>query len=50
MNVLQTDTLKHLDINGVTSLFSVSPMHGVECLRTLDEIISTLDDKAILEL
>ena len=50
MNVLQTDTLKHLDINGVTSLFSVSPMHGVECLRTLDEIISTLDDRAILEL
>ena len=44
MNVLQTDTLKHLDINGVTSLFSVSPMHGVECLRTLDEIISALDN------
>lgn len=50
MNVLQTDTLKHLDINGVTSLFSVSPMHGVECTRNLDEIISTLDDRAILEL
>ena len=50
MNVLQTDTLKHLDINGVTSLFSVSPMHGVECTRNLDEIISTLDDGAILEL
>lgn len=50
MNVLQTDTLKYLDIDSVTSLFSVSPMHGVECLRTLDEIISTLDDKAILEL
>lgn len=50
MNVLQTDTLKHLDITGVTSLFSVSPMHGVECTRNLDEIISTLDDRAILEL
>ena len=50
MDVLQTDTLKHLDINGVTSLFSVSPMHGVECTRNLDEIISTLDDRAILEL
>lgn len=47
---LQDEILKQVRINGVTSIFNVSPLHAVECLRTLDEIIDSLDDKAILEI
>lgn len=47
---LQDEILKQVKINGVTSIFNVSPLHAVECLRTLDEIIDSLDDKAILEI
>lgn len=47
---LQDEILKQVRINGVTSIFNISPLHAVECLRTLDEIIDSLDDKAILEI
>ena len=47
---LQDEILKQVRIDGVTSIFNVSPLHAVECLRTLDEIIDSLDDKAILEI
>lgn len=44
------ETMKRVQVNGITSLFNVSPLHAVECLKTLDEIIESLDDYAILEL
>lgn len=44
------DTLKVVSLDNITSIFNVSPLHAVECYRTLDEIIDTLDDRAIIEL
>lgn len=44
------ETMNLITVNGIDSLFNVSPLHAVECLRVLDEIIETLDDRAILEL
>lgn len=44
------ETLKVVNIDNITSIFNVSPLHAVECYRTLDEIIDTLDDRAIIEL
>lgn len=50
MLVKDAETLKQIKVDGITSLFNMSPLHAVECFRTLDEIIETLDDRAILEL
>lgn len=47
---LKDEDLKQIHIDSVKSLFNVSPLHAVECLRTADEIIESLDDKAILEI
>lgn len=47
---LKDEDLKQIRIDSVKSLFNVSPLHAVECLRTADEIIESLDDKAILEI
>ena len=47
---LKDEELKQIRIDSVKSLFNVSPLHAVECLRTADEIIESLDDKAILEI
>lgn len=44
------ETMNLISVNGIDSLFNISPLHAVECLRTLDEILETLDDRAILEL
>ena len=44
------DTLKIVSLDNITSIFNMSPLHAVECYRTLDEIIDALDDKAIIEL
>lgn len=44
------DTLKVVQLDNITSIFNVSPLHAVECYQTLDEIIETLDDRAIIEL
>lgn len=44
------DTLKVVSLDNITSIFNMSPLHAVECYRTLDEIIDTLDDRAIIEL
>lgn len=43
-------TLKVVNIHDITSIFNISPLHAIECYRTLDEIIDTLDDRAIIEL
>lgn len=50
MLVKDAETLKQIKVDGITSLFNMSPLHAAECFRTLDEIIETLDDRAILEL
>lgn len=42
--------MKRVRVSGITSLFNVSPLHAVECYRTLDEIIESLDDRALLEI
>ena len=42
--------MKRVRVNGITSLFNISPLHAVECYRTLDEIIDSLDDRALLEI
>ena len=47
---LRDENLKRIEVNGVKSLFNVSPLHAVECLRTADEIIESLDDGALLEI
>lgn len=47
---LKDEELRQIHIDSVKSLFNVSPLHAVECLRTADEIIESLDDKAILEI
>ena len=44
------ETMKMVQVNGITSLFNISPLHAVECYRTLDEIIDSLDDRALLEI
>lgn len=48
--MLKDENLKRIEVNGIKSLFNVSPLHGVECLRTADEIIETLDDRALIEI
>lgn len=50
INFKDAETMRLVEVHGIDSLFNVSPLHAVECLRTLDEIIETLDDKAILEI
>lgn len=47
---LSDETLKQIRLSNTASIFNVSPVHAIECYQTLDEIISTLDDRAILEL
>ena len=47
---LKDEELKQIHVDSVKSLFNMSPLHAVECLRTADEIIDSLDDKAILEM
>lgn len=44
------DTLRVVSLDDIISIFNMSPLHAVECYRTLDEIIETLDDRAIIEL
>jgi hypothetical protein len=44
------ETLKRVRVDSIASLFNYSPLHAVECLRTLDEIIETLDDRALIEI
>ena len=41
---LKDEDLKQIRIDSVKSLFNVSPLHAVECLRTADEIIESLDE------
>lgn len=48
--VAEDKTLKVLNIEGVKNIFNASPLHAVECLNVADELISALDDRAILEL
>ena len=48
--IRDSETMRRIEINGIDSLFNVSPLHAVECLRVLYEIIDTLDDKALLEI
>lgn len=48
--MLKDENLKRIEVTGIKSLFNVSPLHAVECLRTADEIIETLDDRAIIEI
>lgn len=48
--MLKDENLKRIEVTGIKSLFNVSPLHGVECLRTADEIIETLDDRALIEI
>lgn len=48
--ILKDEDLKQIRVDSIKSLFNVSPLHAVECLRTADEIIESLDDKAILEI
>lgn len=50
LTLRDAETMKRVRINGITSLFNVSPLHAVECYRTLDEIIDSLDDRALLEI
>lgn len=42
--------LKRLQVNSVDASLAFSPMHKLECLRVVDEIIDSLDDRALLEL
>lgn len=42
--------LKRLQVNSVDASLAFSPMHKLECLRVVDEIIDNLDDRALLEL
>lgn len=48
--MLKDENLKRIEVTGIKSLFNVSPIHAVECLRTADEIIETLDDRALIEI
>ena len=48
--MLKDENLKRIEVTGIKSLFNVSPLHAVECLRTADEIIETLDDRALIEI
>ena len=50
LTLRDAETMKRVRVNGITSLFNVSPLHAVECYRTLDEIIDSLDDRALLEI
>ena len=45
--------IQPLDINNNTLLSTAlqqSPMHRLECLRVVDELVDNLDDRAVLEL
>lgn len=42
--------LKRLQVNSVDASLAFSPMHKLECLRVVDEIIDSLDERALLEL
>lgn len=44
------EVMKRIQVSGIDSLFNASPLHAVECLTTLDEIIDTLDDRALIEI
>lgn len=48
--LVDAENLKQIQVDGITSLFNMSPLHATECLRTLDELIESLDDRAILEI
>ena len=48
--MLKDENLNRIEATGIKSLFTVSPLHAVECLRTADEIIETLDDRALIEI
>lgn len=48
--MLKDENLKRIEVTGIKSLFNVSPLHAVECLRTAGEIIETLDDRALIEI
>lgn len=48
--MLKDENLKRIEVTGIKSLFNVSPLHAVECLRMADEIIETLDDRALIEI
>ena len=48
--MLKDENLKRIEVTGIKSLFNVSPLHAVACLRTADEIIDTLDDRALIEI
>lgn len=50
LTLRDSETMKRVRVDGITSLFNVSPLHAVECYRTLDEIIDSLDDHALLEI
>nr|DAQ41751.1 MAG TPA: Terminase large subunit [Caudoviricetes sp.] len=50
ISMLKDENLKRIEVTGIKSLFNVSPLHAVECLRTADEIIETLDDRALIEI
>jgi hypothetical protein len=50
LTLTDAETMKRVRVNSITSLFNVSPLHAVECYRTLDEIIDSLDDRAMLEI
>ena len=50
IDIIDNETMRRIEVNGIDSLFNVSPLHAVECLRTLYEIIDTLDDRAITEI
>ena len=50
LTLRDAETMKRVRVNGITSLFNISPLHAVECYRTLDEIIDSLDDRALLEI
>ena len=39
------DTLKVVSLDNITSIFNMSPLHAVECYRTLDEIIDNLFER-----
>lgn len=44
------NNLKRLQVNSVDASLALSPMHKLECLRVVDEIIESLDERALLEL
>lgn len=50
LTLRDAETMKRVRVNGISSLFNISPLHAVECYRTLDEIIDSLDDRALLEI